>query len=299
MKRFLSVVMILCISMSVMGCAEPASKSYAASSDLAKLSYKGKIVKVNKNKPNFSKKQKKSTKLKVKYSKLDSLGRCGKVYAVLGKKNMPSGKRGSIGMYRPSGWPKRVADAKYDFVPGKYVYNRSHLLGWQLRGDSTNNEKNLITGTRQLNADSKLGMLPYENKVAKYLKKSSKNRVVYRVTPIFKGKELVARGVEMEAYSVGDKGKAICFHIYIHNVQPGVKIDYKTGKTTPTKGTTNTEEEKKETGKTIFYLNIKTGKFHTKSCRYATGDNIEQTNLTARQLKKDGYEACKVCNPSD
>lgn len=292
-----SMILIIAFCLCFMIGCQP--QETAAASNLADMKYSGEIVKVNNNKPKFTKKQKKAKKLTVKYSKLDSLGRCGRVYAVLGKKNMPKGKRGSIGMYRPSGWPKRVADAKYDFVPGKYVYNRSHLLGWQLKGDSTNNERNLITGTRQLNADSKLGMLPYENKVAKYLKISKKNRVVYRVTPIFKDDELVARGVEMEAYSVTDKGKAISFNIYIHNVQPGVIINYKTGETSAEEETPKENEEPKETGEIIFLLNIKTNKFHLDTCRYAKGDNIEQTNLTAGQLIKDGYEPCKVCHPEE
>lgn len=296
MKKTTAIIMCLFV-LFVVGC-QP-QETAAASDDLTSLEYKSKIVKINKNKPKFTKKQKSATKLKVKYSKLDKHGRCGKVYAVLGKKNMPTGKRGSIGMYRPSGWPKKVADAKYDFVPGKYVFNRSHLLGWQLRGASTNNEKNLITGTRQMNADSKLGMLPYENKVAKYLKKSKRNRVVYRVTPMFKDDELVARGVQMEAYSVTDNGKSICFNVYIHNVQPGVVIDYKTGETKPEKEPEEVEEETKETGDIVFILNTNTGKFHLDSCRYAMGNNTEQTNLTAEQLIKDGYEPCGVCHPEE
>ena len=283
----LSVVLLLFSSF-----AQP---TYASS--LADKNYNGKpVVTVNKNNPKFTKKQKKLKKVSVKYSKLDKLGRCGKVTAVLTKKKMAKGSRGSIGMYRPSGWPEKIGNAKYDFIDGKYLFNRSHLLGWQLYGNSTNNKKNLITGTRQLNAGPE-SMLTYENKVANYLKKHKKNHVVYRVTPHFRGNELIARGVQMEAWSVEDKGK-LHFNVYIHNVQDGVNINYYNGASS----STYVEPEPielPETGDTIFYLNINTGKFHRESCRYSTGNNIEQTNLTAAQLIADGYSPCQICHPEN
>ena len=133
---------------------------------------------------------------------------------------MPTEKRGSISKVKPSGWQI----SKYDFVDGKYLYNRCHLIGYQLTAENAN-EKNLITGTRYLNVD---GMLPFENLVADYVKETD-NHVLYRVTPAFVGSELVARGVEMEAYSVEDEGRGVCFHVYCYNVQPGVEIDYATG----------------------------------------------------------------------
>ena len=133
---------------------------------------------------------------------------------------MPTEPRGSIGQVKPSGWKT----AKYDFVDGKYLYNRCHLIGFQLTGENAN-EKNLITGTRYMNVD---GMLPFENEVADYVA-STGNHVLYRVTPAFVGTELVARGVEMEACSVEDDGRGVCFHVYCYNVQPGVEIDYATG----------------------------------------------------------------------
>lgn len=154
------------------------------------------------------------------YSELDLLGRCGYAEACIGTELMPSGERGSIGQVKPSGWQL----AKYDCVDGKYLYNRCHLIGFQLTGENAN-EKNLITGTRYLNVD---GMLPFENMVADYIQETG-NHVLYRVTPIYQGTELVARGVELEAISVEDRGAGICFHVYCYNVQPGIVIDYATG----------------------------------------------------------------------
>lgn len=175
---------------------------------------------INNNKPNFEEKDF-TTKSFEKYSELDVLGRCGVAFANIGKDIMPTEPRGEIGMIKPSGWQY----AKYDFVDGKYLYNRCHLIGFQLAGENAN-EKNLITGTRYLNVD---GMLPFENQIAEYVKKKNKH-VLYRVTPIFKNKNLVASGVQMEAESVEDRGKSVCFNVYVYNNQPGVEIDYKTGK---------------------------------------------------------------------
>ncbi|MCD7808021.1 MAG: DNA/RNA non-specific endonuclease [Erysipelotrichaceae bacterium] len=154
------------------------------------------------------------------YTELDSLGRCGVAYANICQELMPTEKRQSIGMIKPTGWQI----AKYDFVDGQYLYNRCHLIGFQLAGENAN-EKNLITGTRYMNVD---GMLPFENMVADYVKETD-NHVLYRVTPLFDGNNLVASGVEMEAYSVEDDGEGICFNVYVYNVQPGIIIDYATG----------------------------------------------------------------------
>ena len=153
------------------------------------------------------------------YSPLDELGRCGYTVACIGKEIMPTEPRGKIGMIKPSGWKM----AKYDIVDGKYLYNRCHLIGFQLAGENAN-PKNLITGTRYLNV---IGMLPFENQVADYVKRTG-NHVLYAVTPLYNGKELVARGVRMEAYSLEDNGK-LAFHVFCHNVQPGVEINYRNG----------------------------------------------------------------------
>lgn len=279
----------------------------AASSSLAKKQYKGvAVIKVNKNKPKFTKRQKKLKHNKVKYSRLDKYGRCGPVTAVLSRKKMAKGTRGSIGMYKPSGWPEKIGNEKYDFIDGKYLFNRSHLLGWQLRGNKTNNKKNLITGTHQLNAGPN-SMLTYENKVAYYLKTHKRNHVVYRVTPHYRGKEKIARGVQMETWSVEDKGK-LHFNVYIFNVQDGVVFSYYNGisrstgemeaRTEPmSEPEPETPSVPPETGDTIYYLNVSTGKFHRETCRYATGNNIEQTNLTPEQLIAYGYSPCQICHP--
>ena len=154
------------------------------------------------------------------YSELDELGRCGPAYATVCAELMPDGERGSISSVKPTGW----INVKYDTVSGKYLYNRSHLIGWQLAGEDAN-EKNLITGTRHMNVS---GMLPFENMVADYVKETSGD-VLYRVTPHFTDNDLVARGVLMEAWSVEDNGEGICFNVYCYNVQPGIVIDYATG----------------------------------------------------------------------
>lgn len=185
------------------------------------VAYNGEpYVELNDNVPNFTTREKNNTKAFENYHRLDALGRCGTAYANICKELMPTEKRGAIGMVKPSGWNT----VKYDVVDGKYLYNRCHLIGFQLAGENAN-KKNLITGTRYLNVD---GMLPFEDEVADYVKDTD-HHVLYRVTPVFKGDNLVAEGVEMEAYSVEDKGKGICFHVFVYNVQPGVTIDYATG----------------------------------------------------------------------
>lgn len=155
-----------------------------------------------------------------KYSPLDELGRCGVVIASCGKEIMPTGERGDISSVTPSGW----CQAKYEIISGKYLYNRCHLIGWQLSGED-DNECNLITGTQYLNIE---GMLPFENMVADYIKETD-NHVAYRVTPVYEGNNLVPSGVQMEAYSIEDDGEGICFNVYCYNVQPGVSIDYANG----------------------------------------------------------------------
>lgn len=176
-------------------------------------------IEINGNKPYFTKEELTTSSYEY-YTDLDSLGRCGVCYACIGKDIMPTEERGPIGMVKPSGWHT----VKYDFVDGKYLYNRCHLIGFQLAGENAN-VKNLITGTRYLNVQ---GMLPFENEVADYVQDTG-NHVMYRVTPVFKENNLVANGVLMEAYSVEDKGKGVCFNVFCYNNQPGVIIDYATG----------------------------------------------------------------------
>ncbi len=176
-------------------------------------------VELDGNQPNFTQDDL-TTEAFERYSELDSLGRCGVAYANICRELMPNGPRGEIGSVKPSGW----VTAKYDVIEGKYLYNRCHLIGFQLAGENAN-DKNLITGTRYMNVT---GMLPFENDVADYVDDTN-HHVLYRVTPVFAGSELVARGVQMEAYSVEDNGEGICFNIFAYNVQPGIEIDYATG----------------------------------------------------------------------
>ena len=180
-------------------------------------------VEINNNIPSFTEDEH-TTKAFETYSELDSLGRCGVAYANICKEIMPANDetRGAISSVKPTGWQT----AKYPgTVEGNYLYNRCHLIGYQLAGENAN-EKNLITGTRYMNVE---GMLPFENEVSTYIKKNAKNHVLYRVTPIFKEQNLVANGVQMEAYSVEDNGQGVCFNIYVYNVQPEIEINYTTG----------------------------------------------------------------------
>ena len=214
-------VILLCCFLVVAGCDVSESVENSESFNLTQVeAYHGEAYSVvNDNLPYFTNKDF-TTESYETYSPLDSLGRCGVAIANIGKDLMPTEKRGSIGQVKPTGWQT----IKYDFVDGKYLYNRCHLIGFQLTGENAN-ERNLITGTRYMNVD---GMLPFENMVADYVKETG-NHVLYRVTPIYTEDNLVANGVEMEAWSVEDRGDGICFHVFAYNVQPGVEIDYATG----------------------------------------------------------------------
>ena len=223
------------------------------------------------------------------YSDLDTLGRCGVTFANVCEKTMPTEGRESISSVKPSGW----ANAKYDFVDGGYVYNRCHLIGFQLTAENAN-EKNLITGTRYLNIE---GMLPFENMVADYVRETD-NHVLYRVTPVFQGDNLVASGVRMEGWSVEDEGDGISFDVYCYNVQPGVEIDYATGETraAPTSGSSGTDNETT----TAYVLNVNTKKFHLPICDSAvemSKKNREDFVGFRSDLINQGYEPCGRCKP--
>lgn len=227
------------------------------------------------------------------YSELDELGRCGMVYANIGVELMPTEEREGIGQVKPSGWQL----IKYDFVDGNYLFNRCHLIGFQLTGENAK-EQNLITGTRYMNVT---GMLPFENQVADYVKETG-NHVLYRVTPIYDGNNLVASGVQMEALSVEDDGAGICFHVYVYNHQPGVVIDYATGESRLA-----TEEEVlaiEYAGQDMedvgYVLNINSMKFHYPDCS-AVSDMKEKNKLETRMPREMliiyGCEPCKMCEP--
>ncbi len=187
-------------------------------SDIPEFSGEPYVV-INENQPEFTQEDMTDNSYEY-YSQMDAYGRCGYAMACIGKDLMPTQDRESISSVKPSGW----VQAQYDFVEGESLYNRCHLIGFQLTGENAN-ELNLITGTRYCNTE---GMLPFENMVADYIKETN-NHVLYRVTPIFSENELVARGIQMEAWSVEDNGDGICFNVYVYNSQPGVTIDYLTG----------------------------------------------------------------------
>lgn len=231
------------------------------------------------------------------YSPLDSLGRCGVAMAVVSKDTMPTEKRGSIGMVKPSGWHTVRYD---DLVDGKYLYNRCHLIGYQLTGENAN-ERNLITGTRYLNTE---GMLPFENQIADYVDATG-NRVVYRVTPIFVGSELEARGVQMEALSVEDDGAGVSFNVYCFNVQPGVTINYANGESA--RSATENNASAASTENTIasqtqasYVLNTNSMKFHKTDCSSVakiSQNNKQDFTGTRNEVLQKGYDPCGICKP--
>ena len=254
--------------------------------------YSGKAyVSINNGNPNFTKSDL-TTKSYEYYSPLDSLGRCGVVHACVGQDIMPTEERGSIGMVKPTGWHT----VKYDCVDGKYLYNRCHLIGFQLTGENTN-EENLITGTRYMNVT---GMLPFENMVADYVKETG-NHVMYRVTPLFKGNNLLAHGVQMEAYSVEDDGDGICFNVFVYNVQPQITIDYATGESSYNGTVTEPDNDNDyQTQSASYILNKNTKKIHLPSCysvEQMKESNKEYYTGDIDDLIERGYSRCKNCNP--
>ena len=229
------------------------------------------------------------------YSDLDALGRCGVAYACVGTDLMPTEERGSIGQVKPTGWQT----VKYDCVDGKYLYNRCHLIGFQLTGENAN-EKNLITGTRYLNVD---GMLPFENLVADYVQETD-HHVLYRVTPVFEGDNLVASGVLMEGWSVEDGGEGVAFCVYAYNVQPGVTIDYATGESAlsgaeaPQASAPATGGAEEEQG--TYVLNTSSMKFHEPDCsgvKSMSEANRQDYTGPRQDLVDQGYTPCGICKP--
>ena len=216
-KQALLVVVLLIVVSAVRWYLTPPAETYSMENIPP---YDGTpYVVLNDNQPSFTEEDMTDVSYEF-YSDLDEPGRCGVTEACIGRDLMPTEKRGDISSVKPTGWVQN----QYDFVDGKSLWNRCHLIGFQLAGENAN-ECNLITGTRYLNVE---GMLPFENLVADYVKETD-NHVLYRVTPAFQGTELVARGVQMEAYSVEDSGDGVCFNVFCYNVQPGVEIDYATG----------------------------------------------------------------------
>lgn len=262
---------------------------------------------VNDNEPEFDESDF-TTEAFETYSDLDNLGRCGVAYANICKELMPTEKRGKIGMIKPSGWHT----VKYpEIIKDRYLYNRCHLIGFQLAGENAN-EKNLITGTRYLNVD---GMLPFEDEIADYVNNTG-NHVLYRVTPVFDGDNLIASGVQMEAESVEDSGEGVKFNVYCYNVQPGIGIDYATGDSwADQKPVANGESEDNDSiivdsndeaesnmtaEETEYVINTNTGKFHRPNCDSVTkmkAKNKKEFTGSREELISDGYEPCGNCKP--
>ncbi len=305
-KKFLNILLILIVSLSVLsGCSAgennffndlditAQSASDYVNYDLSNVpDYDGKAyVELNGNVPEFSESEKTYSESFEEYGKLDSLGRCTYAVSCIGKDLMPTEKRGSIGSVKPSGWHI----SKYDFVDGKYLYNRCHLIGYQLTAENAN-ERNLITGTRYLNVE---GMLPFENDVADYIEITN-NHVYYKVTPIFEGNNLVANGVQMQAYSVEDNGQGVSFNVYCYNVQPGVAIDYATGDNQTVASSSITSTSSDEADKKTYIVNTKTKKFHNPDCDGAkkmSSSNKKKYKGTRDSLISNGYSPCQKCNP--
>lgn len=225
------------------------------------------------------------------YADLDSLGRCGVTYACVGRELMPTEKRGDISSVYPSGWKYngKSNNHEYDFVDGGRIFNRCHLLGFQLTGENAN-QRNLITGTRYLNIN---GMLSFENMIADAVKEDDLH-VLYRVTPIYAGDNLVAEGVLMEGLSVEDNGETIEFCVFAFNVQPGVEINYATGENWLADETESSEAEG------VFICNKNTKKFHNEDCpsvEQMSGKNKEERTCTRDELIAEGYSPCGSCNP--
>lgn len=309
---------VLCLSAALTACGaadgtwtgtagvpDPAVQAESADTIAEVPEYDGvPYVEINDNEPEFTEAEL-TTESYEEYSELDPLGRCGTAEACIGEDLMPDGEREDISEVEPTGWENR----EYDIVDGGYVYNRCHLIGFQLSGENAN-EENLITGTRYMNTE---GMLPFENMVAEYVQETD-NHVMYRVTPVFEGDDLVASGGQMEAESVEDGGAGICFNIYVYNVQPEIIIDYSTGanwadtdsgneKTADISATDDSDAENgedQEPKEQTYILNKNTKKFHKPEC--SSVDDIKAENKsgftgTREELIEDGFDPCGKCRP--
>jgi len=243
-------------------------------------------VKINENVP-FFKDSEKVTESYETYGEFDSLGRCTPAVACIGKDIMPDGPRGNGTSFQPTGW----IQAQYSFVPGQSLYNRCHLIAWQLTAETTNRQ-NLMTGTRYMNE----AMIPFENMIASYIKETN-NHVMFRATPIFVGDNSLANGLLFEAYSVEDKGEGICFNLFFYNVQPGVVIDYATGASRAA----NSDSSSDVVPECDYILNNSNKKIHTTTCSNTgaiTENNKEYYTGSIEDLLNEGYTAAGCCNPT-
>ena len=309
----LCIIGVLSIVVCTAGCSdleqlleEDSSAQVQSAATLAEVpEYSGEpYVEINDNQPEFEDYEL-TTEAFEEYSELDELGRCGTAEACVGEETMPTEERGNISSIKPTGWKNK----DYDNVDGGRLYNRCHLIGFQLTGENAN-EKNLITGTRYMNTE---GMLPFENMVADYVHETD-NHVLYRVTPIFDGDDLVASGVQMEAESVEDDGAGVCFNVYVYNVQPQITINYATGDNWES-DTVESDKDLSEYDETdrledpegswaeeeqTYILNVNSHKFHLPECSGAKDmkeQNKREFTGTRSELIEEGYEPCGSCNP--
>ena len=306
-KRFVSALTLLAILLTLCGCG-PTQPSVPISLDNIPEYSGSAYVTVNEGIPFFEDGEIVTESFE-QYSELDSLGRCGVATACIGIDIMPDDdvERGSLSSVSPSGWEYGGVsnNNEYDasLVENRYIYNRSHLIGHQLAGEDAN-EKNLITGTRYMNVE---GMLPFENMVADYVEETE-NHVLYRVTPLFSGNELVARGVLMEAMSAEDRGKDLQFCVYIYNVQPGVYINYQNGKNclateAPDTDTDAGEDNSDVTAEPVamdYVINKSSKKFHKPDCsgvKNMKEENKEERHATRDEMITGGYDPCGTCKP--
>lgn len=324
-RLFAAFVLACSLALPLASCNEAPSEPVEAPSGAAAAStdnlpaYDGELsIEVNGGQPGFTAEEsapEAADEPFEEYSQLDSLGRCETAFALIGPETLPDKPRGDISTVHPSGWKQ----ARYETIDQKALYNRSHLIAHQLAGEDAN-ERNLITGTRTMNVE---GMLPYEELVGDYVRATG-NHVLYRVTPVFENDELVARGVQMEGLSVEDGGRAVCFNVFVYNIEPGIQIDYSTGDSwvsdsTPevvsndpinqgTEGSAAAGARKDSGGENAeagaaeqaYVLNVNSKKFHDPSC--SSADDISPSNRqdytgTRDDLIDRGYEPCKICKP--
>lgn len=287
-KRFF-IILVLIVVLVASGCFAQNTQKAAAPISLADVPpfSENAFVFLENNQPGFTQDELKAEAYEF-YSEQDALGRCGYAMACINRSMMPIEERENIGHIKPTGW----IQAQYDVVEGRNLYNRCHLIGFQLTGEN-DNEKNLITGTRYMNVD---GMLPFENMVADYIKETG-NHVLYRVTPIYDGDNLLATGVQLEAKSIEDNGEGICFHVFVYNAQPGITINYADGSS---RLTSDGEKAQAQSGEGVYVLNTNSKKFHTSSC--SQGKSIAEKNRKEysgdrQSLIDEGYEPAGCCKP--
>ena len=307
LATFAMAVIVSCSAIFCSACMDPAENVIETQAATKEFSLKevpkysgNPSVAINGNKPYFTDREKKNTKAFESYHKLDKLGRCGVVYANVCPELMPTEERGAIGSVKPTGWHT----VKYDSVEGRYLYNRCHLIGWQLAGENAN-ERNLVTGTRYMNVD---GMLKWEDDVARYIRETG-NHVLYRSTPVFQDDELVCRGVLIEAQSIEDGGTGVRFAVWCYNAQPGIHIDYVTGDSSqmqalPAAGEAGSDaqpEASNSSGEVRAYvLNTRSKKFHDPDCPSVakmSGKNRSDVEESRDVLMAQGFEPCGNCNP--